>query len=134
MRKSFKAAIVGAVALAALPIVAVAGNYTQFLMNDGTYTWTMQSVSGQLAFSQNTNGVNGGSYTAGATVLTLDPVNGPILPATTTVAALPTCNAAIKGALRTVSDATTPTYNGTLTGSGAVVVPVFCNGSAWLSH
>lgn len=51
-----------------------------------------------------------------------------------TVAGLPTCNAAAKGTLRAVSDATTPTYNGTLTGGGAVVVPVFCNGSAWTSH
>jgi len=33
-----------------------------------------------------------------------------------------------------VSDATTPTYNGALTGGGAVYVPVFCNGSAWVSH
>ena len=134
MRKFSKSIIVAAALLVALPILAVAGNYTVALLNDGTVTWTMQSASSQLQFSSTTNGVNGGSYTQGAVVLTLDPVNGPILPAVTTVAALPTCNAAIKGALRTVSDATTPTYNGTLTGSGAVVVPVFCNGSAWLSH
>jgi len=51
-----------------------------------------------------------------------------------TVSALPACNAASKGALRTVSDATAPTYNGALTGGGAVSVPVYCNGTAWLSH
>lgn len=51
-----------------------------------------------------------------------------------TVATLPTCSAATKGRMQAVSDATSPTYNGTLTGSGAVVVPVFCNGTAWTSH
>jgi hypothetical protein len=52
-----------------------------------------------------------------------------------TVATLPTCNANTKGIDNFyVTDATTPTYNGALTGGGAVVVPVFCNGSAWTSH
>jgi len=32
-----------------------------------------------------------------------------------------------------VTDATAPTYNGTLTGGGAITVPVFYNGSAWVS-
>ena len=56
-----------------------------------------------------------------------------ILP-TYTVATLPTCNTAEKGAIAFVTDATTPTYNGSLTGSGTVVVPVSCSGSAWTSH
>jgi len=51
-----------------------------------------------------------------------------------TVATLPACGTANKGALLMVTDATTPTYNAALTGSGAIVVPVFCNGSAWTSH
>ncbi len=51
-----------------------------------------------------------------------------------TVATLPACNSTSKGAMLVVTDATTPTYNAALVGSGAVVVPVFCNGSAWLSH
>jgi hypothetical protein len=52
-----------------------------------------------------------------------------------TVATLPTCNANTAG-LGTyyVTDATTPTYNGTLTGGGAVVVKVFCSGTAWTSQ
>jgi len=50
------------------------------------------------------------------------------------VSNLPVCNAASKGALRVVSDATAPTYNGALTGGGAVTAIVLCNGSAWLSH
>lgn len=50
------------------------------------------------------------------------------------VAALPTCNAANKLLQAAVTDATSPTYNGALTGSGTVTVPVFCNGTAWTSH
>jgi hypothetical protein len=52
-----------------------------------------------------------------------------------TVATLPTCNANTKGiGSYYVTDATTPTYNGTLTGGSTVVVRVFCNGSAWTSQ
>lgn len=51
-----------------------------------------------------------------------------------TVSTLPTCNATLKGGLAYVTDATTPTYNAALTGGGAVVIPVFCNGTAWTSH
>ena len=51
-----------------------------------------------------------------------------------TVATLPTAaQGAVRGARACVSDATTPTYAATLTGSGAVVVPVFYNGTAWVS-
>ena len=52
-----------------------------------------------------------------------------------TVSTLPTCNSTTnKYAMAVVTDATSPTYNGALTGGGAVVVPVFCNGTAWTSH
>jgi len=47
-----------------------------------------------------------------------------------TVATLP---AGVTGARAYVTDATSPTYNGSLTGGGTVVVPVFYNGSAWVS-
>lgn len=63
----------------------------------------------------------------------LKPQIGVLLPSST-IAALPTCTAALKGTMRVVTNATTPTYNGTLTAGGAVVVPVMCNGSAWTSH
>ncbi len=58
----------------------------------------------------------------------------PVLLKIYTVATLPTATTALKGALAAVSDATSPTYNAALTGGGAVCVPVFCNGSAWVSH
>lgn len=72
-----------------------------------------------------------------AGTLTISPVTafsaGVQLPVTT-VAALPSCGAGQKGLVYAVSDATAPTYNGVLTGGGAVSVPVYCNGSAWTSH
>ncbi len=59
----------------------------------------------------------------------------PRLPAYT-VATLPSTAATgmVQGAMALVTDATAPTYLGTLTGGGAVVCPVFYNGSAWVSH
>lgn len=48
-----------------------------------------------------------------------------------TVATLPT---GVEGAMAYVTDATAPTYLGTLTGGGSVKCPVFYNGSAWVSH
>jgi hypothetical protein len=50
---------------------------------------------------------------------------------TSTVAALPTCNAAAKGARRFVSDATAPTYNATVAGAGAINIGVTCDGTNW---
>lgn len=48
-----------------------------------------------------------------------------------TVATLPSGTA---GDTAYVTDSTAPTYNGALTGGGSVGVPVFYNGSAWVSH
>lgn len=59
-----------------------------------------------------------------------DPARGPVLG--TTVASLPTCNAAAKGRQFVISDATTPAWNATVVGGGAVVVVVFCNGTNWV--
>jgi len=52
-----------------------------------------------------------------------------------TVATLPsTSPLAVTGNMAYVTDATAPTYLGTLTGGGTVVCPVFYNGTAWVSH
>lgn len=48
-----------------------------------------------------------------------------------TVATLPTGTI---GDIAYVTDATAPTYLGTLTGGGSIVCPVFFNGVAWVSH
>lgn len=44
-----------------------------------------------------------------------------------TVSTLPTCTVTLAGQLKRVTDATTPTYNGTLTGGGTVGTPVYCD-------
>ncbi len=46
---------------------------------------------------------------------------------------LPAASAALKGARAVVSDATTPTFLGAYTSGGAVVAPVLCDGSAWVT-
>lgn len=56
---------------------------------------------------------------------------GPVQLMNYTVATLPA--SPVRGMMAYVTDATTPTYLGALTGGGAVVAPVFYNGSAWLS-
>jgi hypothetical protein len=50
-----------------------------------------------------------------------------------TVATLPACAAGTTNFMYIVSDADTPTYNGTLTGSGSSRVPVICDGTNWRS-
>lgn len=97
--------------------------YTQTLMNDGTNLWFWTSVSNQLVLQA---GVN-------AAALTVDQTAGPI-PPITAVASLPTCNTARKGAVSVVTDASSPTYGGALTGSSSTVTLVMCNGASWVSH
>lgn len=54
--------------------------------------------------------------------------------AVTTVKNLPVCDQFHAGALRAVSDATSPTYGSTLTGGGTVGALAYCNGSAWTAR
>lgn len=51
-----------------------------------------------------------------------------------TVGTLPSCASGTKGTRAYVTDQTTscPLAGGSLTGSGAVICPVFCNGSTWV--
>jgi hypothetical protein len=51
-----------------------------------------------------------------------------------TVATLPTCDSAANTTYAAVTDATAPTYNATVTGGGAVSIPVYCNGTHWTAH
>lgn len=70
----------------------------------------------------------------GATTYNFDNVvvnNAPVTLKGYTVATLP---AGTVGMTAYVTDATAPTYLGTLTGGGAVVTPVFYNGTAWVSY
>jgi hypothetical protein len=75
--------------------------------------------------------VLGGSTTCSST---LSPIQASVvLTNGYTVSALPTCNAVTKGGHAYVTDAVTPTFMGTLTGSSTTIAPVFCNGSVWLA-
>ena len=65
-----------------------------------------------------------------STLLAVPPL--PLVPYT--VATLPTSNATTKGDMVYVTDATSPTYGGTLTGGGTTVTPAFCIGAAWTAH
>ena len=50
------------------------------------------------------------------------------------VAGLPACNSGIQYSMAVATDATAPTYNAALVGSGTSIVPVFCDGTSWKSH
>ncbi len=49
-----------------------------------------------------------------------------------TVGALPACNAAIKGQIYFVTDALLPALGAIIAGGGAVNALVFCNGTNWI--
>lgn len=51
---------------------------------------------------------------------------------TATVSTLPTCNAGAKGAMYLVTDSLLPAALATVSGGGAVVVGVMCNGTNWI--
>lgn len=47
---------------------------------------------------------------------------------------LPTCNTGAKGTALVVSDASSPTYLATYTGSSTTLAPVICNGTNWVTY
>ena len=116
-----------------------ASNRLAMYFNDGTVRSAYQHASSALYLGTISNHtVN--FMANNATRLSIDPATAAVnvnfllgLPVTT-VGALPTCNGTRSGMMTTVSDATAPTYNGTLTGGGAVKVPAFCNGTTWTAH
>lgn len=59
---------------------------------------------------------------------------GPVQVPAYTVSTLPTCNSSSKGGIAYVTDASAPSYNSTLSGSGAVVTLAMCNGTNWTAH
>jgi hypothetical protein len=52
----------------------------------------------------------------------------------TIVSSLPVCNANMAGREYMVTDASSPTYNGSLTGSSSTVTIALCNSTAWVAH
>ena len=71
---------------------------------------------------------NIGAYWDGTTKIQY--AQGPIVTKGYTVATLP---AGVTGARAHVTDATAPTFLGTLTGGGTVTCPVFYDGTAWVA-
>ena len=128
MRKFLKIASVAVLAAAVaiapfrVSIQQAVAAYVGTILNDGTTLWYWSSSSAVLTLNGTVTGL-----------FSVDGTAGLILPIST-VTGLPTCTTALKGAQRMVSDASSPTYNATLTGSSSTVTTVFCNGSAWLSH
>ena len=89
------------------------------------YTKTLNLGTGSAAGS--TTNVNIGSASGTSTTT----INGLLLTTGYTVATLPT--AGTVGRRAHVTDATLPTFLGTLTGGGTVKCPVFDNGTAWVA-
>lgn len=52
----------------------------------------------------------------------------------TTVSGLPTCNSGSKGTMAAVTDASSPTFLGTVTGGSSTYTPVSCNGTNWVAY
>jgi hypothetical protein len=70
---------------------------------------------------------------AGTSGLASISVSGGIQNGRPTVSGLPACSGAAAGTHLSVTDATAPTFLGTLTGGGTVETPVYCNGTAWVA-
>ena len=65
--------------------------------------------------------------------LWLNPAGNNVLTSGFAIASLPTCNSASKGAFSYVTNGqTTPTFLGTVSTTGTVIAPVFCNGTGWI--
>jgi hypothetical protein len=87
---------------------------SRFVISHNSYDWPSTE---NLLFSVDESG--------------LVTTTGPMRLTAYTVATLP---AGTAGDTCYVTDATSPTYLGTLTGGGSVVCPVFFNGTAWVAH
>jgi len=86
-------------------------------------------TGGSIAFQERDGSENLASVNSTAFAMSV-----PVILKNYTVATLPPCNTALRGGLAFVTDASSPTYNGALTGGGTVGVPVACNGKSWTSH
>jgi len=92
---------------------------------------TGTGAGGSLIFQVATAGSSGTAQNALANAMVIDSVKTVRLGTGYTVATLPAAGTA--GRRTYVTDALAPTFLGALTGGGAVVSPVFDNGTAWVS-
>jgi hypothetical protein len=137
------------------PITQSGGQTTRWRYSTDASAWVYQA--GGTAPTGGVTSVNGGSSGAVAcspatgaalcdVVTSLVPLKAtantftglqtftqPAILANYTVGTLPACSGFTYG-FAAVSDASSPTYNGTLTGGGTQLIPVFCNGTNWSAH
>ena len=92
---------------------------------------TGTGAGGSIVFQVAPAGGSGVAQNALATAMTIDSAKTVRLGTGYTVATLPAAGTA--GRRTYVTDALAPIYLGALTGGGAVVCPVFDNGTAWVS-
>jgi hypothetical protein len=107
----------------------------------GSNTWTNSNSfpQGDFFLSDSGGGLVGFTTTnsgAGDYTITFNAITSTVMAYiyTGTVSGLPAASTANRDMWAVVTDATSPTYNGTLTGGGTVRVPVYSNGTAWTSH
>jgi hypothetical protein len=126
----------------------------------GPYTWAPNSLLTRTFAIQAIPATNQTVYAYGWSVVpgtmcpaflptttpVTTPVQGIVTPAviapliqtsivyTAAVIPLPACNAAALGQRAVVGDATSPSYLGAYASGGAVVAPVICNGSGWVTY
>jgi hypothetical protein len=105
-----------------------------FVINGGSAgVSSITSNSGSGAWTHQGNFSVSGTTTLTGAVSMPGGTNGPLtISQGYTVATLPTCNTASKGARAFVTDAASPTWNSPVTGGNSNTIPVFCNGNAWV--
>jgi len=102
------------------------GDWLLILRSNGAATFGSTVAS----ISTTTGGIidNGGLGVAGSGYF-----GGVVATAGYAIASLPSCAAGTRGARAYITNGqTTPTFLGTVSTTGAVIAPVFCNGTSWL--
>jgi len=105
--------------------VQTTATYASSRWSDGTIA-TLMSLDNTRAILEYDNGTTATSVNVGDGVIT---VNSPLKLQGYTVSTLPTGSV---GMTAYVTDALTPTFGATAVGGGAVTIPVFYDGAAWI--
>ena len=105
--------------------IAESANTGTLTNNYGVYVETL-TTGAALNYAVYTAGATPSYFGGAVTFASTAKLNG------YTVATLPTAGTA--GRMAYVTDALAPSYNAVLVGGGAVVIPVFDNGTAWVAH
>ena len=102
--------------------------------NSGTLTWAIgQSASASPGFFIYNNSLSDNAITIPLATDIVQVSRGVSIPRYP-VSGLPPCNSSYQGVVVGVTDAVSPTYNGTLTGGGGTTTLAYCNGATWNAH